>query len=257
MIKKSTVDWLYNGSGRGPRIFRASLLIFEIAILAFFVATSFVTLQPWVIAADAAIAALLAVDFTLRLWIHSPRHEYFRQLSTWADIIVIVSLLLPAFVETENLLFLRALRAIRLFRSYQVVRDLRNQFRFFERNSEAIDAAINLVVFLFVMAAIVYVLEGRQHPKIHNYLDALYFTVSTMTTTGFGDIVFDDTLGRVLSIFIMLIGVTLFIRLAQAVFRPNKVRHECPDCGLTRHEPDAVHCKACGRVLHIRDEGHG
>jgi len=73
-MTKATFDWLYNGHGRGPRIFRACLLIFEIAILAFFVATSFVPLQPWVIAADAAIAALLAVDCSLRLWIHSPRH---------------------------------------------------------------------------------------------------------------------------------------------------------------------------------------
>ena len=28
-----------------------------------------------------------------------------------------------------------------------------------------------------------------------------------------------------------------------------------PVCGLLRHDPDAVHCKACGRVLNIPDEG--
>jgi hypothetical protein len=27
-------------------------------------------------------------------------------------------------------------------------------------------------------------------------------------------------------------------------------------CGLQRHETDAVHCKACGTVLSIPDEGH-
>ncbi len=30
-----------------------------------------------------------------------------------------------------------------------------------------------------------------------------------------------------------------------------------PDCGLRRHEPDAVHCKACGTLLKIPDEGVG
>ena len=54
---------------------------------------------------------------------------------------------------------------------------------------------------------------------------------------------------------IMLAGVTLFLRLAQALFRPVKVRFPCPSCGLTRHEPDAVHCKACGTLLNIPDEG--
>ena len=50
---------------------------------------------------------------------------------------------------------------------------------------------------------------------------------------------------------VMVCGVTLFLRLAQALFRIGKVRFECPACGLLRHEPDAVHCKACGTVLHI------
>ena len=53
----------------------------------------------------------------------------------------------------------------------------------------------------------------------------------------------------------MICGVTLFLRLAQVLFRPNKVRFACPTCGLQRHEPDAVHCKACGTTLNIPDEG--
>jgi voltage-gated potassium channel len=38
------------------------------------------------------------------------------------------------------------------------------------------------------------------------------------------------------------------------MFRPNKVRFRCTDCGLLRHEPDAVHCKACGKLLNIPDD---
>jgi voltage-gated potassium channel len=38
------------------------------------------------------------------------------------------------------------------------------------------------------------------------------------------------------------------------LFRPHKVRFQCPSCGLQRHEPDAVHCKACGVVLCIPNE---
>ena len=48
----------------------------------------------------------------------------------------------------------------------------------------------------------------------------------------------------------------VFLRLAQALFRPMKVRYACPACGLERHEPDAVHCKACGQLLNIPDEGN-
>ena len=77
----------------------------------------------------------------------------------------------------------------------------------------------------------------------------------TLTTTGFGDIILVETTGRLLAVIIMIVGVALFIRLVQTIFRPSKVRHECQDCGLTRHDRDAVHCKHCGRQLHIRTEG--
>jgi voltage-gated potassium channel len=81
--------------------------------------------------------------------------------------------------------------------------------------------------------------------------------VTTLTTTGFGDITLPGTTGRLLSVVIMLAGVTLFLRLATALFRPVKVRYTCPSCSLQRHESDAVHCKACGVVLQIPDEGNG
>ncbi|MGE0855115.1 MAG: potassium channel family protein, partial [Hyphomicrobiaceae bacterium] len=87
------------------------------------------------------------------------------------------------------------------------------------------------------------------------YIDALYFTVTALTTTGFGDITLEGTSGRLLSIIILLIGVALFLRLVQTIFRPPHVSFECPDCGLRRHDTDAVHCKHCGRVLHITTDG--
>jgi voltage-gated potassium channel len=51
------------------------------------------------------------------------------------------------------------------------------------------------------------------------------------------------------------VGISLFLRLAQAVVRPGgKVRHPCPACGLQRHDADAVHCKACGLLLNIPND---
>jgi voltage-gated potassium channel len=58
-----------------------------------------------------------------------------------------------------------------------------------------------------------------------------------------------------LSIVIMVAGVALFLRLIQTIFRPPQVKHRCPDCGLTEHDRDAVHCKHCGRVIDIETAG--
>ena len=84
---------------------------------------------------------------------------------------------------------------------------------------------------------------------------AVFLFVTALTTTGFGDITLQGTTGRLISVVIMIFGVTLFLRLLRTLLQPHKVRFGCPTCGLQRHDADAVRCKACGTVLNIPDEG--
>jgi voltage-gated potassium channel len=208
---------------------------------------------PWMVTADLTIAALIGTDFLARLWVHDRKLRYFRQLSTWADVAVIVALLLPAVVE--NLLFLRVLRLLRLLRAYHVLDDLRELSAYFRRHEEVIEATINLTVFVFFMSAVVFVLQVSHNPGINNYVDALYFTVSTLTTTGFGDIVMHGTAGRLLAVAIMVFGVALFIRLVRAIFRPEQRSYACTQCGLDEHDIDAAHCKRCGHEIVLDTAG--
>ena len=136
-----------------------------------------------------------------------------------------------------------------------MLRNLRHHSHFVRVNEDVIFSVVNLLVFIFVITAVVYVAQVGTNPQIHHYFDALYFTVATLTTTGFGDITLVGTGGHILAVLIMIFGISLFLRLLQTVFRPGKVRYECPQCGLTRHDTDAVHCKHCGEVLHIKTEG--
>jgi len=106
-----------------------------------------------------------------------------------------------------------------------------------------------------VMTGIVYQTQHATNKEIGNYADALYFTVTALTTTGFGDITLPGTVGRLITVVIMILGVTLFLNLAKALLQPSKVRFRCPQCALLRHDFDAVHCKACGMVLNIPDDG--
>jgi voltage-gated potassium channel len=126
---------------------------------------------------------------------------------------------------------------------------MRQDFPFVRRNYDTIVAGTNLFVFLFGMTAIVYETQHRHNPEIGNYLDAFYFTVATLTTTGFGDITLTGTTGRLLAIVMMIVGVSLFVRMVQVLFRPRKMHHCCSACGLSEHECDAVHCKRCGTLL--------
>ena len=250
---RDAIRALYTGNTNSARRFRFGLIAFDIFAIAIFIVTSMIEDQQWIYVVDAILALLIALDLGARLWISDDPLGQLKEVITWVDIIVIITLLLPTLLS--NFLFLRVMRALRLLRSYRVLADLRRDSPFFRRNEEVIQSALNLGVFLFIMTAIVYVLQVKTNPQITSYIDALYFTVTALTTTGFGDITLQGTSGRILSVLIMIFGVALFLRLVQTIFRPATVRYACPDCGLQRHDADAVHCKHCGRVLNIPNQG--
>lgn len=244
---------LYFGSGRDSRFFHFWLIVADIAAIAYFLATARIEHVSFYRVVDLAIFAIFAVELGIRFWVDSRRPAFFLQISTLADLIVLASLALPLFVE--NLGFLRVLRTLRFLRVFRISEQLRRLIPIRRREEDVVTATMNLTVFVFVVTSTVWVLEARINPDLNNWGDALYFTVSTLTTTGYGDITLKDPLGRLLTVFIMIFGVALFIRLAQSIFRPAKVHYTCPSCGLERHDPDASHCKHCGNVIHIRTEG--
>lgn len=250
---KAQVTELYTGSRQRSAMFRYALIVLDILTIAFFIITTPLPPSTGILAASFIIGLLLLVDFSARLWIAPGRLKFLRQVDSIADIVVILSLLLVLFVE--HLAFLRVIRALRLLHSYRVLSDLRRESSFFRRNEEVIVSSLNLGVFIFLVTAIVFVVQFGDNPNISSYVDALYFTVTTLTTTGFGDIILTGTSGRILAIIIMVVGVALFLRLAQTIFRPAKISYTCPECGLNRHDTDAVHCKHCGHVLKIETEG--
>lgn len=244
---------LYEGQSRAAVRFRYGLVVFDLLTVAFVVATSFIARAAWVEAVDVALGVLIAVEFGSRVWAARDRRGEVLSLAGVADIVVIASLLAP--LAGEGLAFLRIARLFRLTRSYQMLAMLRKDSRFFRRNEQSVLAGINLAIFVFVVTGLVYETQVGRNEDVRNYADALYFTITTLTTTGFGDITLIGADGRLLSILVMIFGVSLFIRLIQVLVRPPKVDHKCPTCGLRRHDYDAVHCKACGTVLNIEDDG--
>lgn len=244
---------LYKDDTPAAHRFRYALLAFDLVTITFVVATSFVQPSPLVGVLDVVFGVIILSDFLVRLWIERPVLKFLLRPATWADVVAILSFLAP--VLDDGFGFLRILRTLRLLRTYELLSRLRLDFQYFRHNEAIILAAVNLAVFLFIMTGLIYALQHETNPNIGNYADALYFTVTTLTTTGFGDITLHGTSGRMLAVAVMIFGVTLFLRLLQVLFRPPKVRQLCTHCGLILHDADAVHCKHCGATIHIRTEG--
>ncbi|MEM5518449.1 ion channel [Henriciella sp. AS95] len=246
--------WLYEGTGNGPFAFRWALLIFDILTIGYFLWAPFDQRERGHYALDYVIGSVILMDFLARLYITRHKHRFFLKWINWADMIVIVTMFAPLLVS--NFAFLRILRAVRAVRAFTFIRRIKVLTPFFQRHEHVIDKVTNLVVFVFITSAIVYATQVGRNADIHTYIDALYFTVTSLTTTGYGDVLLQGQAGRFLSILVMVLGLSLFLQLLRAIIEPDsKVNVECEACGLSRHDRDAVHCKHCGEVVKIPTKG--
>ncbi len=61
-----------------------------------------------------------------------------------------------------------------------------------------------------IFSFIFYCFEHTTNPKIHSFIDALWWGFATATTTGYGDITPVTMQGKALGIVLMLVGLALF-----------------------------------------------
>jgi len=131
---------------------------------------------------------------------------------------------------------------------------------------------LQYIAFLVAMVALYTVLfhvimlriEGQEH----SWISGLYWTVVTMSTLGFGDIVFRTDVGRAFSVVVIMSGVVfllvmlpfLFIRLFYAPWLEARMRMRAPrqvEAGTRDHviitEYDAV---AAGLIGRLKAAGH-
>ncbi len=70
--------------------------------------------------------------------------------------------------------------------------------------------AVVLVTFIGVSSAIFHLLMVREGQE-HDWFTGIYWTLTTMSTLGFGDIVFQSDLGRIFSMVVLVAGVSMLL----------------------------------------------
>jgi voltage-gated potassium channel len=237
---------LYFGHTQSAIRFQGVLLVLDVLIIGFFIASQFIREQPWFWYVDFSIAGFVALDLLARLFAFGTLRRWFKYPTTWVDLVVLATLVIPSIA---NLGFLRILRLWTLVQSERFWNVLARGKWDDTYVEDVAKAVTTLFVFIFVAAGMAQALFLGQHPKLNNFLDAIYFVVTSLTTTGYGDITIDTNLGRIFAIGLMLTGISLFFSIAQKVFAPQKKIQVCVQCGLDRHGLDAHYCCNCGAKL--------
>ena len=250
---KTKLRRLYYGNSSRAKLFNTLTIFFDIAIVCYFVGTTFVDRSLLLVTIDLILGIILGIDFAIRVWLSKHRLSFLSHPLNLIDLLIVITLIIPTLIH--NYAFLRIIRSIRILRARRLLEAAARQSGALRRREETLAAITNILAFLFIVTAMVYVSQAGSNPEINNYIDALYYSVTTVTTTGFGDIILVGPEGKLLASMMMLLGLSLFVRLIQTVFRPMKVRYTCHECGLKRHDLDAIHCKHCGEPINIGNEG--
>jgi voltage-gated potassium channel len=169
--------------------------------------------EPVFHALELAFALLFSAEYAARIWSapEGPCSRLRYALSPWSivDLVVIVaSILTLAGAELMLLRMLRMVRLAKLARYSPALAMLQRAVR--SRASHLLASFSLALVFLLVSATIMYGVEGPHQPEQFGSIPrALWWSVATMTTVGYGDVVPATALGRVIAGFIAIAGIVL------------------------------------------------
>jgi voltage-gated potassium channel len=174
---------------------------------------------------DNGVCLLFFMDFALSFWRAESKSDYFFKWG-WLD-------LLSSIPMIDSL---RWGRLARIFRIFRILRGMRSAKLLAElavqrRAESALLTAALLSLLLLVFAAITILqLETAPTSNIRSAEDALWWSVTTITTVGYGDLYPVTSAGRLLAGLLMIAGVGLFGALSGLVaawlLRPAETRQE-------------------------------
>ncbi|WP_458189322.1 ion transporter [Haladaptatus sp. NG-WS-4] len=239
-----------------------ALLVFNLVFVGIFVVDTYPvrpSVQDTLWNLELGIAMIFLVEYLLRLYGARNRVAEFFNVYTMIDLIALLPTfavaVLPMSAVALNIGFLRVVRIIRVLRFYRFTRDAEFFFGTVSDNAlRALKLVLTVLVLFFISAGLFYSVEFAANPAVDTFGDAFYYTVVTLSTVGFGDILPVTAAGRWVTVATILAAIIIIPWQAGKIVKEwgskGKVNVTCPNCGLSYHDRDASHCKACGHVIY-------
>ena len=166
-----------------------------------------------------------------------------------------LSLLVPG---AETLLVIRGLRLLRIFRVFKLGRFLGEASILRDALTASRHKIIvflsTIVIMVTILGAAMYLIEGERN-GFTSIPQAVYWSIVTLTTVGYGDVSPQTVAGKVLAAVVMILGYSIIAVptgivtagiVDAAVAQKRVSTRGCPECASEGHDPDAQFCKDCG-----------
>ncbi|MCO5236151.1 MAG: ion transporter [Chitinophagaceae bacterium] len=220
---------------------------------------------------------LFGLEYALRIFVSRKPVKYIFSFYGIIDLLSILPMFVSIFISGSHIFgSLRILRLLRLFRVLKLME--------FMQESSKLKVALmasraKVLVFLYTVMVIsvligtlMYYIEGPEN-GFTSIPKSVFYTIVTLTTVGYGDIVPATPVGQFLSMALMvtgygiiavptgIVGVEIARQFSKAAtgndqnIRPSQQDSlngvVCAHCNREGHRNDAEYCYHCGHSLHI------
>ena len=189
----------------GYEIFIGILSILSIVNLVLLYAVQDASLDTVLFFMNALLSGIFLVDFTYRLSTAESKTRYFFRNFGWADLLASVPV-----QQVKILRVFRLVRVFRLLRAYGAANIARGLLK--DRAGSALLTLLlmGILVLEFGSLEILHVEQNAPGANIASASDALWYTIVTISTVGYGDKYPVTNEGRLVGSLIIVVGVGIF-----------------------------------------------
>ena len=155
--------------------------------------------------ADFLICLIFLADFGILLYLHKNRKKY---MLTWGWLDLVSSI--PMIDPLRWGRLARLIRLIRLFRGVRGSTGLLRQLFLCKQEATLVGIVLILGCVIAFSSVGILIAEQDSGGNINTAEKALWFTISTFSTVGYGDLTPVTTFGRAVAALTMLAGISIF-----------------------------------------------
>jgi len=217
MYKESLREIIFGYRTRSGKIFDIALLaLIIISVIGVMLDSDKDIHQRYgdvLLTAEWIFTIIFTIEYILRIYCCRSKRKYVFSTMGIIDLLSIIPTYLMVFYAPIGFLIdIRIMRLIRIFRIFQLSKYLRSghtmQIALRSSRPKIIVFILSISLIVIILGTLMYIVEGQQN-GFDNIPKSIYWAVVTLTTVGYGDVVPITTLGKTISVFIMMLGYAI------------------------------------------------